>query len=178
LWLKQGLLDSRGTWNVLAQQVMMACTTTPVAEGAELSFSMDQWPGYAHERADLLRFFTERKVANPVVLTGDIHSNWASELRIDDRDEKTPVVAAEFVATSLSSGGDGGDGKTYRERVMAQNPGVRYHNQQRGYLRCTIDAKAWVTDYVVMDKVTTAGGKATVATSLALEGGDSRLHVR
>ncbi|MFM1871548.1 MAG: alkaline phosphatase, partial [Planctomycetota bacterium] len=178
LWLKQGLLDSRGTWNVLAQQVMMACATTPVAEGAELSFSMDQWPGYAHERADLLRFFTERKVANPVVLTGDIHSNWANELRIDDRDEKTPVVAAEFVATSLSSGGDGGDGKTYRERVMAQNPGVRYHNQQRGYLRCTIDAKTWVTDYVVMDKVTTAGGKATVATSLALEGGDSRLHVR
>lgn len=178
LWLKQGLLDSRGTWNVFAQQVMMACATTPVADGAELSFSMDQWPGYAHERADLLRFCADRKVANPVVLTGDIHSHWANELRIDDRDEQAAVVAAEFVATSLSSGGDGGDGKSYRERLIAQNRCVRYHNQQRGYLRCTLDAKSWVTDYVVMDKVTTLGGKASVAATAVLEGGDSRLLVR
>ena len=42
-----------------------------------------------------------------VVLTGDIHSNWVNELHAGfDRPDR-PVVAAEFVRTSMSSGGDG-----------------------------------------------------------------------
>ena len=70
-------------------------------------YSMDQWPGYAHERMRLVRFLAERRVPNPVVLTGDIHSNWVNDLRVDDRKPDTPVVATEFVGTSISSGGNG-----------------------------------------------------------------------
>ena len=44
---------------------------------------------------------------NPVVLTGDIHSNWVNDLRVDDRKPESPVVATEFVGTSISSGGNG-----------------------------------------------------------------------
>ena len=44
---------------------------------------MDQWPGYEVNRRRMLKFFDERKIANPVVLTGDIHSNWANDLLVD-----------------------------------------------------------------------------------------------
>ena len=54
-WLKASLLESPATWNVLAQQVMMGMVGFRPEEG-ELQYSMDQWPGYAHERIELMRF--------------------------------------------------------------------------------------------------------------------------
>ena len=104
-WLYRSLLQSEGTWNVLAQQVMMGMVGFASDDQTQL-YSMDQWPGYAAERMQLLQFMAERRVANPIVLTGDIHSNWVNELRVDDRRPEQAVVATEFVGTSITSGGD------------------------------------------------------------------------
>ncbi len=175
LWLQQSLLASEATWNVLAQQVMMGMVGFQGAGTVEPLYSMDQWPGYAHERAALLRFLRERAVPNPVVLTGDIHSNWCNELRIDDRRADEPVVATEFVATSLSSGGNGSDAPADLAALQAANPCVKFHNRQRGYIRCTVTPKTWTSDYVVLDQVLTPGGKASVRASLVVEAGDPRV---
>ena len=105
-WLQSSLAESSARWNVLAQQVMMAAVDfTP---GVKQEFSMDKWPGYMHDRQRLVQFLADRQIANPVVLTGDIHSNWVNDLRVDDRKPETPVVATEFVGTIVSSGGNGG----------------------------------------------------------------------
>ena len=66
---------------MLAQQVMMARVDQTAGENE--SYSMDQWPGYEINRRRILKFFAERKIANPIVLTGDIHSNWANDLLVD-----------------------------------------------------------------------------------------------
>ncbi len=110
-WLCRELISSSTTWNVLAQQVMMGLVGF-AKEGEPLQYSMDQWPGCAYERMQLMKFLADRRVSNPVVLTGDIHSNWVNELRVDDRRVEEPIVATEFVATSLSSGGNGVDKPT------------------------------------------------------------------
>lgn len=44
---------------------------------------MDQWAGYEVGRKRLLQFMTDHKVSNPVVLTGDIHTNWINDLKIN-----------------------------------------------------------------------------------------------
>ena len=73
-WLFESLDSSPASWNVLAQQVMMAhVDRTP---GSDEAFNMDQWPGYVASRDRLLGFLRESRVRNPVVVTGDIHSNW------------------------------------------------------------------------------------------------------
>ena len=178
-WLQDGLASSHATWNVLAQQVMMAMVSMDLTKsGAERPFKMDQWPGYAHERMEFLRFLADRKVKNPVVLTGDIHSNWCNELRVDDRDSTAPVVATEFVATSISSGGDGADAPNNLAELLAANPCVRFHNQQRGYIRCTVTPTEWTADYVVMDRVTKPGGKASVRATFTLRDGNPRVAQR
>lgn len=152
-WLEAKLIESPGTWNVLAQQVMMGMVDVrPAAPGEQ--YSMDQWPGYAHERIELGQFLATRRVLNPVVLTGDIHSNWVNDLRVDDRKSDTPVVASEFVVTSITSGGNGGDEALSRAALQATNPNLRYYNSQRGYVRCTVTPKQWRSDYMVVDKVT------------------------
>jgi alkaline phosphatase D len=174
-WLKQSLIQSRGTWNILAQQVMMGMVGTPSGD-VPMAYSMDQWPGYTYERMDIVRFMADRKISNPVVLTGDIHSNWANELRIDDRKMDTPAVAAEFVGTSISSGGDGQDRTASHDKLLSDNPFIKFHNRQRGYFRCAVTQKTWTTDYMVADKVTTPDGKMTKRTSLVLENGSPSIQ--
>jgi Phosphodiesterase/alkaline phosphatase D len=168
-WLQKSLAASPGTWNVLAQQVMMGMVDRTAGE--EKKYSMDQWPGYAHERMALVKFMADRKVKNPVVLTGDIHANWVNDLRVDDRKPEMRVVATEFVGTSISSGGNGVDRPNDLDTLLAENPCLRFHNRQRGYVRCDITPSQWRSDYVVVDKVSEPGGKISTRASFVVEAG-------
>jgi alkaline phosphatase D len=169
-WLQARLIQSRATWNVLAQQVMMGMVGYRSSAG-DLVYSMDQWPGYAHERIQLVKFLAERRVRNPVVFTGDIHSNWVNDLRVDDRQSDSPVVATEFVGTSISTGGDGYDKARNQDRLLADNPGVKFHNGQRGYVRCIITPRDWRSDYQVVERVTEPGAIAMTKASFIVENG-------
>ena len=115
--------------------------------------------------------FTELRRANPVVLSGDIHSNWVNDLRVDDRKMDAPVVAAEFVGTSISSGGNGVKEPKGLDTLLAENPFVKFHNRQRGYVRCAVTPKEWKSDYVIVEEVTKPGAPADVRTSFVVEAG-------
>ena len=174
-WLKASLLESPGTWNVLAQQVMMGMVHRTVAEAQK--YSMDQWPGYTSERMDLMKFLADRRVPNPVVLTGDIHTNWVNNLRIDDRDSSTPIIATEFVGTSISSGGNGVRDPKNLDALISENPCVQFFNAERGYVRCAVTPQAWKTDYVVVEEVTKPGAPAIQRASFVVEAGKPGAHL-
>ena len=173
-WLSRELVASAATWNVLAQQVMMGMVGFPTAN-EPLKYSMDQWPGSAYERMQLVKFLAERRISNPVVLTGDIHSNWANELRVDDRRSEDPVIATEFVATSLSSGGNGIDKPANLDALKSNNACIKFHNAQRGYVLCDVTSQRWRADYIVVDDVLKPGGKCSSRQALVVEAGDPRV---
>jgi alkaline phosphatase D len=151
-WLLDGMDKSKRRWNVMPQQVMMArVDQTP---GPDERISMDQWSGYEAGRTRLLEFLARRRPGNPVVLTGDIHTNWVNDLKVDFRDEKAPAVATELVGTSISSGGDGTDMPERLTGVLAENPFVKFFNGQRGYVLCSVTPQRWQADYQVLDFVT------------------------
>lgn len=150
-WLMSELLASTARWNVLGQQVMMARVDRTA--GPEAKFSMDQWSGYDVARKRLLDFIATRGVSNPVVLTGDIHSNWVNDLKVDFDEEKDPVVASEFVGTSISSGGNGRQFGRRHEELLAENPFVKFQNSERGYVSCTVTPQEWRSDYQVVEFV-------------------------
>ena len=168
-WLQAGLLASTAAWNVLAQQVMMALVE--LNYHPKPGYSMDQWPSAAHERMALVKFLADRKVPNPVVLAGDIHTNWVNDLRVDDRQPDTPVVATEFVGTSISSGGNGSREWAGLDRLKAGNPHVRWHNRERGYVRCVVTPATWTSDYVVVEDVLKPGGKVVTRATFVVEAG-------
>ncbi|WP_404307485.1 alkaline phosphatase D family protein [Neorhodopirellula lusitana] len=174
-WLSRNLIRSTATWNVLAQQVMMGMVNRS-GDPDNQQFSMDQWPGYAHERMELLRYIRDRQVSNPVVLTGDIHSNWANELRVDDRETEQDLVATEFVATSISSGGNGPDKPKKLDAVLAENACVKWHNAERGYIRCDVTPDSWKSDYMLVDDVLKPGGKTFARNSFVIESGSPKLN--
>jgi alkaline phosphatase D len=168
-WLLGELSGSRATWNVLAQQVMMA--RVDFEPGEETKCSMDQWPGYEAERRTLLRAFREMKVSNPVVITGDIHSHWANDLITDFDQTDSKVVATEFVCTSITSGGDGTDQRAGFPEVAKENPFVKYQSSRRGYVSCTISEKIWRADFRTLDYVSRHGSPLSTPASFVVESG-------
>ncbi|MBI2073156.1 MAG: alkaline phosphatase D family protein [Gemmatimonadetes bacterium] len=144
-WLADGLTASRARWQVLAQQVMIAPFDSEPGEPLELA--MDQWSGYPAARDRLLATVAERAPGRTVALTGDIHSHWVNDLRQGfDRPDR-PVVATEFVGTSISSGGDGADQWPQFARARGENPHVQWHNARRGYVRCEVTESEWRAEY-------------------------------
>ena len=173
-WLLRGLERSRVRWNILAQQVMMARVDREL--GVERKYSMDQWGGYVAARNRLLAFLRKRRPSNPVVITGDIHSNWVADLKADFDDPRSETVGTEFVGTSISSGGDGTDKRPETEKVLSENPHIKFFNAQRGYVRCTVTPARWQSDYRVVDSVTRPAGQVSTRASFVVENGRAGGH--
>ncbi len=168
-WLHDSLGSSGSTWNVLPQQVMIAhVDRTP---GGEETYSMDQWPGYTAARGRLLRFLADSGTSNPVVLTGDIHTNWVNDVHVDPLDVTSPLVATEFVGTSISSSGDGGARAEYAEGIMRDNPFVKLHNGQRGYVICELTPDLCTARYRVLDWVSRQGAPRRTLAEFVVESG-------
>lgn len=104
-WLARGLKESRARWNILAQQTLMAqLSQVPLASDGDGRFWTDGWDGYAAARGRLLDAL--RHARNPVVLSGDVHTFFAADLRRDPARAAgagNPLIAAEFCGTSITS---------------------------------------------------------------------------
>jgi alkaline phosphatase D len=168
-WLMSRLLQSTSTWNVLAQQVMMAPLNR--GEGEDRRYSMDQWPGYEVSRRRLLRFFHERQIPNPVVLTGDIHLNWVNDLQLDFQDAKSPLVGTELVGTAMTSGGNGGNSIPEYERAAEQNDFVQWYNSNRGYVTCELTPDEWTSYFRATPFVDKPGSPIVTKGTFVIEDG-------
>jgi alkaline phosphatase D len=170
-----GLDQSRARWNVLAQQVMMSQTIE--VPGVAKKYGMDNWNGYVAARNRLLSFIRERRPSNPVVLTGDIHSNWVCDVKADFDALKSETIATEFVGTSISSGGNGTTNPVEAERRLAANPHVKFFSAQRGYVRCVLMPARWQSDYRVVEAVSRRDAPITTRASFIIENGRAGAHL-
>jgi alkaline phosphatase D len=154
-WLFDGLSSSKAKWQVLANQVNVA-PFDDLAGGGQ-RYAMDKWSGYPVARDRMLGEIAKRAPNRTVVITGDIHSNWVSELRSSFSTPDAPVIAAEFVGTSISSGGDGNDRNLVAGALGADNPYTRWQNNRRGYVRCVVTPDEWRSEYRTVEYVTSPG---------------------
>ena len=135
--------------------------------GAE-AYWTDGWDGYAGARQRLLAHLRDQRVPNPVVIGGDIHSYWVTDLKVEFR-EDAPAVATEFVGTSLTSSGLPYD--TFA-RMLPENPHVRFFDSRpRGYVRCTVTPDRWVTELRALDNVADARTPIATLASFVVEAG-------
>lgn len=167
-WLERGLAGSDARWNVIAQQTLIAPFVSRADDGRETVWS-DGWDGYAGARAELLGFIAARKLPNVVTLGGDMHAFYAADLKADFDDTRSPVIASEFVGTSISAHGD-----DYESRVrdLPLNPHIRYFDSRwRGYLRCEVTPGLWRSDLRVVEDVADPASNARTLASLYVESG-------
>jgi alkaline phosphatase D len=166
-WLEAGLAASRTKWNLLAQQTPMAQFDQKPGPG-RIAWT-DGWDGYPVARRRLLESLHARKVPNPVVLGGDVHSFNVSDLKADFDDPSAPVVASEFVGTSITSQA------WSQERLNAflpDNPHMKLvDSRYRGYLRAELTPAQMRVDLRAMESVTTPGAACRTLASFVVEDG-------
>jgi alkaline phosphatase D len=151
-WLINGMTRSRARWQIIPQQVFFA--QRDIAAGAAERYSMDAWDGYVANRDRIMRAIAARDVENVVVLTGDVHASWACDLKADWKNPDSATLGVEFVGTSVTSGGNGSDIRSDTATILGQNPHIKFFNNFRGYVRCTVTPRDIKADYRVVPTIT------------------------
>ncbi len=154
-WLSNGFASSRATWDVLGQQVFFSRRDTSPTPGNTVS--MECWDGYSASRARVTNAWVNAQVRNPIVLTGDVHAHWASDVLQDFNNPDSPVVGSEFVTTSITSGADGYDEPTGQHPWAAYNPNLKFWTNLRGYVNTKLTPTSFTVDYRCVPKVTVKG---------------------
>jgi alkaline phosphatase D len=55
--------------------------------------------------------------------------------------------------------------------LLAENPFVKFHNVERGYVSCTVTPGEWRSDYQVVETVTKPGAPLITRASFVVEDG-------
>ncbi len=168
-WLIEGFTHSQARWQIIGNQVGMSQNDTD--PGPDVRVSTDSWDGYVADRNAVLGAAADRGAGNLVVVTGDRHENHAADLRRDYTDPESPVVAAEFTGTSITSNGDGADLTAKGRLLLAANPDLKFFNAQRGYVRVELDHRLWRNDFRVVPYVRRPGAPVHTRASYVVQDG-------
>ena len=175
-WLQQNLYRSESQWQVLAQQVPMF-GRVPEAQRVQYRRSMDRWSGYPAARERLVSQIADASSDNVIILSGDIHSAWASDVPRHMSELDGPSVAVELTTTSVSSKGDGSDKVRWWPRMKEWHPHVLYNSNRRGYLSCHVTPETWLADYKALNTVRTPDGKLKTDRRVVVTAGTHHLNM-
>jgi len=104
-----------------------------------------------------------------VVLGGDVHTFNVNDLKLDFDDPASPVVASEFVGTSITSQA------WAQERLNAflpDNPHMKLvDSRYRGYVRVELTPAQMKTDLRAMESVAKPDAACNTLASFAVEDG-------
>jgi alkaline phosphatase D len=125
-WLEETLGPGPGRpWTLVTSQVVTAPIHLLAAGGAVgrrlgavgggLIVNSGQWDGYPEERERLLALLARRSGA-ALLLSGDLHSSWVSQLATEDG--RGAPVAAEFTVPAVSA-------PTFARALAPKVPGAR-----------------------------------------------------
>jgi alkaline phosphatase D len=194
-WLRQGMSRSRDAgkpWQILAQQVLVGSLVMPdlspelkpiagtkltetrigmmgLIAREELPLNLDSWDGYQAARRDLAADIME-DAENAVILAGDTHNFYAFDL---DTGPDSPVYAAEFGASSVSSPGMESflpvPPDFARERLLRSSRQLRYMDpSHRGYALLTVTPDKAVSRFYFVDTVESRDFQVTCAKAFAV----------
>jgi alkaline phosphatase D len=164
-------VGQQGTaWNVIAQQTVMSSLQL-----GEAIVNYDQWDGYSAARGRLTADLAARQVPNAVVLTGDIHAAGVGVVR-NGAPGEAPIVAVEFVATSISSNGN------IPEELEGAVQGfvdiIDAELVHRGYILHTVTTDQWRADYrIVTDAKNPDNPEVTTYQTYVVDNGSTEVRI-
>ncbi len=128
-WLEDGLAASPARWNVLVQQSLFAEMRQGTPE--QPRWWTDAWDGYPAARQRLTDYIATSKPANPLILGGDVHCFYATDIKTNNADSRARVIASEFIGSSISARGWT---NAQLGQHLAANPHIRFADaEKRGY---------------------------------------------
>lgn len=171
-WLERNFERSFTRWNIVGQQLLIA-ELEHLPYYADEGYWNDAWDGYPLARERMLMDVVKYNVENPVFLTGDWHSTFVNDLKLDFKDSRAHTIATEFVTPAITTGGDGTPYGPYYGPMIPYNPHIKYYEgDKRGYFLATVTPKQMRVDLRFVTSVENPNGTGSTAKSFVVLDGE------
>ena len=111
----------------------------------------------------------DSRVSNPVMVADDIHSYWENDLKLNFDDSASPIIATEFVGTSVPSHPPPYD---LFAQLLPDNPHVRvFESRQRGYVSVDIQRDRMTTRFRAISNVNDPAATVSTLKTFVVEDG-------
>ncbi|RAY16826.1 alkaline phosphatase [Actinomadura craniellae] len=173
-WFRAGLGRTPARWNIVPQQILMARLNTAADPEAPAVFSAGTWDGYQASQQRLFdtvsRSLDRRTVRNFVVLSGDVHCGYVSDIHADTLDPGSKVIGAEFTSLSISSAQDFNPAANEARQIRRTvNPSLKWADLHCGYALCDLNAHELRVDFRAVDKVSVHDDPVFTAASFTVQ---------
>jgi len=172
-WLDAAFAGAGPGWTIVGQQTLFGQRNTRPSPGQ--SFWNDGWDGYAGARSRLTQSLQRHKVANPVLLGGDVHENWVGHVKADYTRADSPALGVEFCGTSITSRSN----STRRTAAwLAGNPHFVFADSaRRGYGVAEFTPTQLTATLRVVDDVTLRDTKVGTLARFVVQAGVPKVEV-
>ena len=171
-WLGTALARAGSGWTVIGQQSAFGARDDRPGEGQRLW--NDSWDGYAPARRRVTDALQQHRVANPVLLGGDVHENWVGHIKADYARPESVVLGVEFCGTSITSRSKNPAKVAAR---LAENPHFVFaEGRRRGYGVVDLTPNRLTTRLRVLDDATRRDARIETLARFTVEAGRPKLE--
>ncbi|KAI0332127.1 hypothetical protein GY45DRAFT_1433422 [Cubamyces sp. BRFM 1775] len=169
-------------WRVVGQQIVF--TQIDLITG----FDVDAWDGYRANRNRFLDHLYDNNIDNTIILSGDSHANWASDLaRPNDTITYDPMsgegaIGVEFAGTAVSSTSTFGAGilpdaaNKISRNYVRDNVDLQWsEGSYRGFFTLTLNTSTAIATYYAMRNVSSANLDAFASATFVVHAGANKL---
>jgi alkaline phosphatase D len=175
-WFAREFGSSQAIWRIIANGVMVGQVQSdfmpedlgnPLSELGVLTKrehgpEPDQWDGYPVERRRLLECIKDASKHTLLFVSGDCHSSWAMDLKLDPHEPADESIGGEFCTTSVTSENlDDQAGWHPRSRsldieteIVAKNPHIHWvETDSHGYVIVDVTPQRAQGDWWFVDHI-------------------------
>lgn len=186
-WFYRKLKESakrKARWRFIGQQIVFA----EVADNSTgLGYNPDAWDGYRANKNRTLETLINNKIENNIILSGDSHANYVSDINYRDRKDYDPAtgvgsVAVEFAGTAVSSPGPvGQNGTLEAAQIVAQyvvrtSEAVQWQDSYyRGYYELKVNYDKVTAEFFGIPNIRERNGDEIKLATFQVNHGENRL---
>ncbi|EXJ83524.1 alkaline phosphatase [Capronia coronata CBS 617.96] len=190
-WFYRSLIDSKtrgATWRLIGSQTMFSRINESLAYGNVNPLDYDAWDGYQANRNRTYQTLYDHNITNNILISGDSHANWVSDLVWLDHHAYDPAtgegsIGVEFGGTAVSSPSPGGQNISIAASVDASQWLVGANRElqwselyYRGYFELHISQQAVKARYFGMPTVVNRNPGEISLANFTVVSGENRLH--
>ncbi|KAJ7156048.1 PhoD-like phosphatase-domain-containing protein [Mycena crocata] len=186
-WLFDTLTESQirgAVWRIVGQQIVF----TQLEINGEVSCSQiaqDAWDGYKANRERVLNHLQSNNISNTIILSGDSHANWVSDLAREQ--QYNPItgdgaLGVEFAGTAVTSPSAFGANiqpaaaDAISKLLAATNADLQWSEGSfRGFFTLTIDPNTLTATYYAMRNVSFSNLDGFPSANFVVKAGENKL---
>ncbi|KAM0719745.1 hypothetical protein Q7P37_003878 [Cladosporium fusiforme] len=191
-WFYNQLIASgeRGaTWRLIGSQIVFSRINVTTWFGTEENpYNSDAWDGYMSNKNRTLKTLADNNIGNNIMMAGDSHLNWVSDLVWLDATDYNPstgsgALGAEFAGTAVTSNSPFGANSTIAQAnaqsslLLRDNPELQWQEgYYRGYYELRLSPESARASYFGLPDVRTRNGYELSLANFTVQEGSNALQ--